>query len=157
VIGPTTENAARSRGLKADLVPAVSDGAALGEALRSAARGRLLLLRAEKSAPDLTEILRDGGLNFDEVPIYRTVPVSGGAGMANVGGVDAVAFTSASSVRNFLSCCPELGPRPGAEAGKAACIGGRTAQAAIEAGYEVSVAKSATLEDLADAIEEAVK
>jgi uroporphyrinogen III methyltransferase/synthase len=146
-VGPFTGKALASRGLRVDLIPPVYGGAALGEALRSAASGRLLLLRAEKGSPELAEILRSQGLSFDEIPLYRAVPVKTGGGPWDDNAFDAVAFSSASSVRNL----PPF--HPGVRGRKAACIGERTEKAAREAGYETSVAKKATLEDLADALE----
>jgi uroporphyrinogen III methyltransferase/synthase len=153
VVGPATRDAVESRGLRVDLVPPVYSGAALGEALLHECRAggreprRLLLLRAESGAPDLARILKDGGLSFDQVPLYRTVPAALSKGAEDV---DAVAFTCASSVRSFAAHCPSLRV-------KAVCIGEQTGKAAGEAGYEVSVAKRATLEDLADAVEDALR
>ncbi|MCL2010020.1 MAG: uroporphyrinogen-III C-methyltransferase [Synergistaceae bacterium] len=147
-IGPATRDAIESRSLKTDLVPPVYDGTALGEALCSAAEGRILLLRAEDGAPELAQILNKKGLSFDEVPVYRTIPLKAGA--VEFEGIDAAAFTCASSVRYFAQL------RPGARI-RAACIGERTAKAAREAGYEIYMAAKATFEDLADAVEEAAK
>ena len=145
VVGPTTREALEARGLKVDLVPAVYNGTALGEALCSTATGRILLLRAENGAPELTNILMEKGLCFDEVPVYRTVPVE--VDTRKLCKTDVVAFTCASSVRNFASSCSGMRV-------KAACIGSQTAKAAGEAGYEIYVAKKTTLEDLINTIEE---
>ena len=144
-VGPTTREAVEAHGLRVDLVPPVYDGTALGEALCPVADGRLLLLRAENGAPELAQILRNKGMSFDEVLIYRTVPAE--INTRELEGVDVVAFTCASSVRNFAST--RYGIRV-----KAACIGEQTAKAAREAGYETYTAKKATLEDLADIVEE---
>jgi uroporphyrinogen III methyltransferase/synthase len=148
-VGPATQDAIESRGLRVDLVPSVHSGAALGEALREVGgHTRLLLLRAQNGAPDLPRILRDGGLAFDEVALYRTVPnaFKKGMNLGDISEIDAVAFTCASSVRSLAELWPEASV-------KAVCIGEQTGRAAIEAGYEVVVAKSATLEDLANAVE----
>ena len=142
-VGPVTGEALGVRGLRVDLTPAAYNGAALGEALSAVARGRLLLLRAENGAPDLPEVLRAKGLSFDEVSVYRTVPVPC---HVNAEDFDAVAFTRASSVRNFTRSRPNTNV-------KAVCIGERTAQTAREAGYAVYTADSAVLEALADAVE----
>jgi uroporphyrinogen III methyltransferase/synthase len=153
-VGPATRDAVESRGLRVDLTPSAYSGAALGQALLHECRAgsqtppqRLLLLRAENGAPDLARILRDGGAGFDEVPLYRTVPATFGEDALDPGDVDAVAFTCASSVRSFATLCPDARV-------KAACIGEQTGKAAQEAGHEVKVAKSSTLEDLTDAVED---
>jgi uroporphyrinogen III methyltransferase/synthase len=156
-VGSATKNAIESRGLRVDRVPPVYSGAALGEVLLhecrlggSASSMRLLLLRAERGAPDLTRVLESGGLDFDEVPLYRTVPVARGEDArsqnAEMEDFDAAAFTCASSVRNFVALFPNARVR-------AVCIGEQTGKVAREAGYDVAVAKKATLEDLADAVE----
>jgi uroporphyrinogen III methyltransferase/synthase len=157
-VGPATKDALESRGLRVDLTPSVYSGAALGEALlrecepgghaRTLSR-RLLLLRAQQGAPDLARILREGGLGFDEVPLYRTVPVPLSKGV-DLEDVDAAAFTCASSVRSLAVF------RPGVRV-KAVCIGEQTGKAAREAGYEVSVAPKATLEALTDAVEDLLR
>jgi uroporphyrinogen III methyltransferase/synthase len=156
VVGPATKDAVESRGLRVDLIPSVYNGAALGEALLRECRAggqtpprRLLLLRAQNGAPDLARILTDGDVGFDEVPLYRTVPAIAGGDALDLGDVNAVAFTCASSVRNFTALCPDARL-------KAACIGEQTGKIAREAGHEVKVAKRATLEDLADAVEELI-
>jgi uroporphyrinogen III methyltransferase/synthase len=152
-VGSATKGAIEARGLKVDLVPPIYSGAALGEALLSRlskAAGRLLLLRAEQGAPELAQALRDGGLDFEEIPLYRTVAnrtVLNAVEAFDVEDIDAVAFTSASSVRAFKSACPNAQV-------KAVCIGPQTSKAANEAGYETHVAQNATLEDLANAVEE---
>ncbi|MDR1874324.1 MAG: uroporphyrinogen-III C-methyltransferase [Synergistaceae bacterium] len=155
-VGSATKDVIESRGLRVDLIPSVYSGSALGKALRtvlesplSAGSKRLLLLRAERGAPDLARILREGGLDFDEVPLYRTVPIVSGDDRredADLGDVTA-AFTCASSVRGFAASYPDVRVR-------AVCIGEQTEKAARESGYETRVARKATLEDLADAVEE---
>ncbi|MDR1377728.1 MAG: uroporphyrinogen-III C-methyltransferase [Synergistaceae bacterium] len=149
-VGPATKDAIESHGLRVDLIPPLYSGAALGESLlreyqssRQTPPQRLLLLQALNSAPDLARILRNGGLSFDEMPLYQTLPA---ISRADLGDVDAVAFTCASSVLNFAALCPDARV-------KAVCIGEQTGKTAREAGYEVKVAKKATLEDLADAVE----
>jgi uroporphyrinogen III methyltransferase/synthase len=152
-VGPATREAIESRGLRVDLIPPVYSGAALGDVLLHECRdgaARLLLLRAEGGAPDPARILRDGGIGFDEVFLYRTA-ASGAAPGFDPGEVEAAAFTvaaftSASSVRGLAALCPNVRLR-------AACIGEQTGEAAREAGYEVRIAKKATLEDLADTVE----
>ena len=155
VIGPTTHEAVEARGLKVNLIPTVYNGTALGEALikelaqRPATEKHLLLLRAENGAPELTQVLRDAGLSLVEAPIYRTIPIEMKTGA--IEGIDVVAFTCASSVRNFASSFTKS---TGFQV-KAVCIGENTAKAARESGFETYTAKEATLESLAEAVEHA--
>jgi uroporphyrinogen III methyltransferase/synthase len=148
-IGPSTRSALEACGLRVDLIPSAYNGAVLGEALLFAtdAPERLLLLRAERGAPELTRVLEGGGADYDEVPLYRTAPLKCDPSVIEaLRDVDAAAFASASSVRSFASAYPDVRVR-------AACIGEETEKAAREAGYETRTAKKATLPDLADAVE----
>ena len=150
-VGPATRDALEARGLRVDLVPSVYNGASLGEALvslfaGSAPAGRVLLLRAERGAPELARVLRDAEISYDEAPLYRTVQI---AGDADLNDIDAAAFACASSVKSFAKAYPSVRLRT-------VCIGEQTAQAARDAGFEAHVAKKATLEDLVDAVELAV-
>jgi uroporphyrinogen-III synthase len=73
------------------------------------------------------------------LPIYRTVLPEGTAELlrAELGrGVDAVTFTSSSTVTHFREA---LGGSPFPAGAVAACIGPVTARTAREAGYPVAV------------------
>ncbi len=156
-IGPATAECLRTHGLKIDLIPQNFNGAALARELAARARGtmrstspgfengeKILIFRAQDGSPDLTEILRESGAIFEEIPIYRTeflpapfVPHD----------ADAVIFTSASSVRAFRAACPDF------EISLACCIGEATAREAERAGIKnIRIASRATIEDLADTL-----
>ncbi|MCR4819316.1 MAG: uroporphyrinogen-III C-methyltransferase [Fretibacterium sp.] len=142
-IGPATAEALRLCGLRVDFLPEVYDGAHLAGGLAERG-GRMLLLRAEKGSPELTDILRERGADFSEVPLYRSCYVK--APLPD--DLDMAVFTSASTVRGFAACAPE----GGFAAVKAVCIGVQTARAAEEAGFKkIFTAASATLLDLVDA------
>ena len=65
--------------------------------------------------PDVVETLRLAGAEVIEVPVYRWVPPQDPAALRRlvesvaVGGIDAVAFTSAPAVVSFLQTADELG------------------------------------------------
>ncbi|MCR4817708.1 MAG: uroporphyrinogen-III C-methyltransferase [Fretibacterium sp.] len=142
-IGPATAEALRLCGLRVDFMPEVYDGAHLAAGLAERG-GRMLLLRAEKGSPELTDLLRERGADFSEVPLYRTHYVK--ASLPE--DLDMAVFTSASTVRGFAACAPE----GGFAAVKAVCIGVQTARAAEEAGFEqIFTAASATLPALVEA------
>ena len=114
-------------------------------------RGRRVLLpRAAGARPVLPEALRARGARVDEVVAYRAVPpgeadVAGLTAALEAGAVDAVTFTSSSTVRNFV----ELLGRPAAarlagDGGPAvACIGPVTAATARDLGLRVDVMPAA--------------
>ena len=147
-VGPSTLKALEMRGLMVELMPERYDGAALGGLLAGRACGRVLLLRAERGAPELLDILREAGVEYDEFPLYRTLRTEG-LEKIDMREIDAAAFASASSVRSFAASYPKADI-------KAVCIGERTAEAAREAGLATYVAEKATLSDLVNKVEEAV-
>lgn len=154
-IGPSTGGELRKYGLRADLIPDVYDAAHLGEALGRTAQGRVLILRAELGSPDLTEALRAGKIGFDDIACYRTIYENPRSDelrrQVESGEVDLVTFTSASTVKGFISTVGEgtdfshiLG----------ACIGKQTAAEAEKYGIPVIVAPRATMDDLIQTIKE---
>ena len=106
-IGPGTAKALADRGLTADLVPGTYDAAHLGGALADAARGKVLLLRAAEGSAALTDALARKGIAYDDIAVYQTLylfPYTRALRKElEAGKIDAVTFTSASTVRGFLS------------------------------------------------------
>jgi uroporphyrinogen III methyltransferase/synthase len=140
-IGPATAAALQERGVKADVVPEryVAEGVvdALGAAEDMRGR-RVLLPRAAGAREVLPERLRQMGAVVTEVEAYRAVADATEATdlrwrLAS-GDIDAVTFTSSSTVRNFVAAV-------GTEIGGAAvaCIGPVTAETARELGLPVTV------------------
>src|SRR5207249_178716 len=98
--------------------------------------GRLLLLRAEEAREVLPARLAAKGWDVDVVAAYRTVLGPGGDGAAalDAGDVDAVTFTSSSTVRNFVRLAGGARRPP-----VVACIGPITAATADEVGWPATV------------------
>ncbi len=161
-IGPGTAEALRAQGLRADLAPDEFRAEALVAALaREDLRGvRVLIPRADGARSVLPDGLRTLGASVDVVPVYRTeVEQEHSPEMRRrllEGPVDAVTFTSSSTVRNFVAL---LGP----DAGRAlrgalvACIGPVTAATAREFGLEAGVvAETYTIPGLVAALRSAL-
>jgi uroporphyrinogen III methyltransferase/synthase len=159
-IGPATASALVERGVTPDLVPprfvaeAVVDALAARGGLRGA---RVLLPRATEARDALPAGLLAHGAVVDVIAVYRTVGVMGGAegaGLAHeieAGAIDAVMFTSSSTVRHFV----ELVGREAATAPRyaAAVIGPVTAATAREVGLPVRVeADEYTVSGLVEAV-----
>ncbi len=150
-IGPATAQALEEHGIFAALVPERYNAAALGELLAlRAQKERVLLLRARDGSPDLPIALKKGGICYTDVAIYDTiyeaVDIARAAALLDTNRVDAVAFTSASTVHGFVQA---LGKRDYSQI-RAACIGETTAQAARAYGMKTQVAKQATIPDLVE-------
>lgn len=150
-IGPATGNALESHGLTADLIPEVYDAGHMGKALAKAAAGRILLLRAEEGSPALTDALAEAGVAYDDVPVYRTFYDNPRSAELReeleAGGFDFVTFTSASTVKGFVSAV-------GADADFGSfvglCIGKQTASEAEKFGIRVKTADNATIDALVE-------
>ena len=149
-IGAGTAAALAEYGLTADLVPEQYDSAHLADALlaRTGGRGAALLLRAAQGTQLLPERLREGGLRVADVPLYDTVYRCAQAetlrALLDAGKLDAVTFTSGSTVQGFADA---VGARD-FSAVTALCIGSETARQAAEYGFRVRIAENATEEDM---------
>ncbi len=113
-IGPGTASALAARGVRPDVVPERFVAESLLEAFPAPARAgeAVLLARAEAARDVLPEGLTEQGYRVDVLPVYRTVraPVDPDqVQLVRDGAVDALTFTSSSTVRNF---CEALGPLP---------------------------------------------
>ena len=158
-IGPATAQALRERGIAPDFVPqrsvsesVVAELAALGEW-----PGAPVLLPGSDIGRDaLASGLAGLGARVRRATAYRNIRPAGAAEQARAAlrdGVDAVAFTSSSTVRNLVEM---LGEERGLLAGCAiAAIGPVTAGTAAELGLTVDVvAGEHNVEGLAAAVAE---
>ena len=114
---------------------------------------------ASLAREDVPRVLEEAGAKVDTIEAYRTsLPTSAGAELAAAlrDGLDAVTFTSPSTVDHFFACLEveELVPR--ARDLVFACIGPTTAAALERHGVSShEVAEQQTNEGLADALERA--
>lgn len=145
-VGEATSAALREIGLPVSLVPDVATGEGLGAALRlrKLTGVRILFPRSSLGGDQLPASLRAAGAVVDVVEAYRTVPELALApevlGQLRRGEVDAIAFSSPSSVVSLLALLGDergvVSPIP------AVCAGPVTAHAAREAGLHVAAVSS---------------
>jgi uroporphyrinogen-III synthase len=153
VIGEGTAEAFGAwAGREPDLMPATFTTSALSRAFPTGI-GRVLCARADIAPEGLEEALADKGWVPVRVPAYRTrTPASlprEARDALRDGLVDAITFTSASTVRGFLGAVGLVRGNP-----KVVCIGPVTAREARARGLRVSaVAKPHTIEGLVAAVE----
>jgi uroporphyrinogen III methyltransferase/synthase len=108
VVGRSTANLLRQYGVRADLVPQQFTAEGLAEALLNTGVGgrNILIARAKAGREILPETLRGAGGQVMIVPVYQNVPPPGArdALLADLaaGRIDAITFTSSSTVKNFL-------------------------------------------------------
>ena len=115
VIGPGTAAALARRGLRADLAPSRFVAESLLEAF-PAGPGRVLLARAETARDVLPDGLAALGYDVEVLAVYRTEPAPADPEAlarlrSHPASVDAITFTSSSTVDNFCDAVGRL-PEP---------------------------------------------
>ena len=139
-IGPATAECMSDHSLIADLVPERFVAESLVEAFPDGP-GRVLLPQAADARPVLAEGLRAKGWEVDVVEAYRTLPVPPPAAVPEA---DAIAFTSSSTVDNYLALGLPVPP-------VVVCIGPITAETANRHGLtDVTVCHEHTIDALVD-------
>lgn len=103
VVGAGTRDALRSEGYIADYVPDEYTTSALARGLANVMKDgeRLLLPRAVQGSETMLDILDQGGVAYEEIPVYDVV----GRRMESIqylNDLDVITFVSASGVRGFL-------------------------------------------------------
>jgi uroporphyrinogen III methyltransferase/synthase len=162
-IGPGTARALAERGREADLVAADSKGEGLAAAMLAAMKPgeSVLLLRALVARDVLPDALRAAGHTVEVVAVYETRPASGAEVTRVVaelqsGAIDAVTFTSASTVDGFVDLAG--GPDAAARLLRrtlVASIGPITGEALTRHGLRIDCsAREATLAGVLDSLEE---
>lgn len=153
-IGLATEMELVARGIRADLMPDRFVAESLLEAFPDPASPdeKVLLPRAEQARDVLPDGLQERGFIVDVLPLYRTVTARPGPAMlerVRSGTVDAITFTSSSTVTNFCDAVGDLpDPQP-----LVASIGPITSKTALARGLRVDVeAAEHTIDGLTDAL-----
>jgi uroporphyrinogen III methyltransferase / synthase len=158
-IGPATAAALEEGGLRPDLMPPTEYRAeAVLEAFDRDLRGvRVLMPRAAEAREALPDGLRGRGATVDVVPAYRTVSVADQAKtvgeLLRAGQIDAVTFTSSSTVVGFAEMFPNEDLAVLLKDVTVACIGPVTGETATRYGLAPHVIPEAyTVPALAEAL-----
>jgi uroporphyrinogen III methyltransferase / synthase len=158
-IGPGTAGALARRGIRADIIPdrfiaegLLSQFTSLPRPEGSGPHARVLLARAEQARDVLPEGLAELGYQVDVLPVYRTVRAEPAAAVlerVRTGAIDAITFTSSSTVTGF---CDLVGPLPDPQP-LVVSIGPVTTQTANEQNVRVDVeADPHDIDGLVDAL-----
>ena len=160
--GPSTAARLQRYGIRVDLMPPEYRAEAVVEALKTTgdlAGRRFLLPRADIGGDTLADELRAIGADVDDVAAYRTVPASAGPDDHDVyrmlldRQIDAVTFTSALTVRNFVRIFGHEQVVDLLRTTVVASIGPVTAEAAQQLGIATTVMPDRyTVPDLVDAL-----
>ena len=147
-IGPATAQALKNLGLRVDIVPETYVAEEVAGALKKAGEldgKKILLPRAEIARKVLPDSLREAGAVVDDVPVYSTqaenpVNLEEVRIQLEAGGIDAITFTSSSTVENFVKMAGEKTVKKAMDHGTGiAAIGPITAEKAISYGFETNV------------------
>ena len=153
-IGTGTKKELAERNLLVDFVPSVYDGDTLGRELAQKLEegSRVLIPRAAEGNQKLVRFLEEAGAEVTDIPIYDTLDASQDlvdeTGLFESGRIDCAVFTSASTVRGFVSRNPGLD----FHLVRAACIGKQTKARADEYGMQTYMAKEATIDSLLELV-----
>jgi uroporphyrinogen III methyltransferase/synthase len=149
-IGPGTADALARRGVRPDLVPERFVAESLLDAFPSGS-GRVLLARAEVARDVLPEGLATKGYEVDVLAVYRTVAATPDPATLErvlAGAVDAITFTSSSTVTNFCAAAGVPASQP-----LVVSIGPVTSATARERGLRVDAeADPHTIDGLIEAL-----
>jgi len=156
-IGPRTQGELENMGLTVTFIPTEyrAEGVAEGLKTRGIKGQKILLPRARGARSILPESLREAGAVVDEVEVYQAVkPAQGKNSLEAIlkKGIDVVAFTSSSTVRNFMDLLSDKSVMNGV---KVAVIGPITAETARNYGLEPHIKpREYTIPALVEAIVE---
>lgn len=162
-IGPATAAALEDEGCPPTFVPHTYIAEAIVEQIGDVRGASVLLPRADIARKALADGLRQKGAQVDEVTAYRTVPGEGSARLAELlreGKVDAVTFTSSSTVRYTVESLAATSKDEQEvidllNTTKIVCIGPITEGTALEYGLRVAkVASEYTSDGLVSALVE---
>ena len=162
-IGPETARALEGKGIRPELVAGEYTAEGLAQALEGwELKGvHVLVPRARMGRDALPALLAERGADVQLLPVYETAcpEASAGAlrGLFADAGVDAITFTSSSTVVNFVAAFPERRLPPLVARARVACMGPVTADTARKLGLAVDIiAREYTTRGLALAISEAM-
>ena len=158
-VGAETEKEINKRLIKAAYRPTEYNGAALARGLSALIKKgeKVLIVRAKDSAEDLTQLLTEADVDFEDLAIYekiheakKTTNIRKALSISGTLCSDFAAFTSSSSVDWFVQNAVDIDLKKI----KAVCIGERTAATAKSYGMEVHVSTEASIESMVNKIKE---
>ena len=155
-IGNATKRELKKYGFLADVTPEVFDAKHLGEAIAREAKtgSEIIIPRAKIGSEELIPSLI--GHNVIDMPIYETIYEVHDVLAEQVmtafekKEIDAVTFTSASTVKGFVNGFPEVDYRTI----KAVCIGKQTAAEAKKYGMDIVISKEASMDSMVELMKE---
>lgn len=158
VIGGGTASVCREHGIYPDYIPERFYAADLGKGLAKQVKQneRVCILRARHGSPELTQAFEAAGISYMDVTLYDTITPEESPLAERIrellkeGAIDAVTFTSGSTVQGFLDILqPDKETLNGFTA---VCIGEKTKKTASAAGMKAVLAESVSEEGIEQAL-----
>lgn len=157
-IGSATQKELYQFGIRADVVPNVYNAKELGIKLAQTASSdsKIIVVRAKEGSKELIPPLLEAGLFVEDVALYETVYEKNETLCTEIekafenNEIDAVTFTSASTVRGFVHTFDTI------DYAKitAVCIGEQTAKEAEKYGMKILTAKEASIDSMIELMQE---
>ena len=156
-LGSATAKILKKYGWKADVVPEVFNAKCLGECLakEASADSEIVVLRAKEGSKELIPPLQKVGLSVYDIATYETtyevnaVLEDAVRTAFKADEIDAVTFTSASTVKGFVNAIVDVDYSKI----KAVCIGQQTADAASSYGMQIMISEEASMDSMIELIE----
>jgi uroporphyrinogen III methyltransferase/synthase len=147
VIGSGTAEVLEKYGIFADLIPKIYTSRALGKELSKLAQKgeRVLLLRAEQGSKELSQILDDSAIGYDDIKTYDVQGRARTTENAEIS-TDFITFASSSGVNAFFENGYLVSPKT-----KIVCIGEITANALQKHGIsDFKISKTSNINGITD-------
>lgn len=157
VIGNATKKALEEFHIFAEYMPKQYSAKALGVLLRTnlPMKTKIYLFRALEGSPQLVEELEEGHFAYEDIAVYETM-YKGNLNLVEKveeafenGAITGVTFTSASTVKGFVSALPHVD----CTRVNAFCIGEQTAAEAEKYHMNIAIAREATMDSMVELIE----
>ncbi len=149
VVGSSTRKSLENYGIIADFMPSKYDGTSLGQVIET--KGKVLIYRALEGAMGLCETLKEKGIEYKDIAVYKTIYNKANQLVINElkQGVDYLCFTSASTVIGCINAVEDVDVKEI----PALCIGEMTYNEAKKQGFvHLHMSTEATVNSMIDYI-----
>lgn len=154
-IGSATARELEQYGFQPDVIPEEYSAKALSQELVKSVNqnARISIFRAREGSELLIPPLEEAGIACRDIPIYETVYTQNDILMESIRElfanheIDAVTFTSASTVKGFVQTVKEM---PLYKEINAVCIGEQTAKEASKYGMKIHISKESSMDSIVE-------
>ncbi len=158
VIGKGTAQELKHHGIRPDLIPEIYEAGELGKLLASCVKpgDHVTAFRAREASKELFPPIRDAKAICVDIPVYETITRMHAelkeriCKLTREQQIDAVLFTSASTVRGFANIFTEEKEKQILSESFALCIGRKTQEEAMRFGMKANMSREATVDSMVE-------